>query len=42
MLPRYLIVFSNTKSGAALANEVVISPAVPGFPVGGIGASGCK
>ncbi|KAI0749981.1 aldehyde dehydrogenase [Daedaleopsis nitida] len=33
-------VFSNTKSGAALANEVVISPAVPGFPVGGVGASG--
>ncbi|KAI0788166.1 Aldehyde/histidinol dehydrogenase [Fomes fomentarius] len=33
-------VFSRTKSGAALANEVVIHPAVPGLPVGGIGASG--
>ncbi|TFK87682.1 aldehyde dehydrogenase [Polyporus arcularius HHB13444] len=33
-------VFSSTKSGAALANETVISPAVPGFPVGGVGASG--
>ncbi|RDX42382.1 aldehyde dehydrogenase [Lentinus brumalis] len=33
-------VFSNTKSGAALANETTLSPAVPGFPVGGVGASG--
>ncbi|KAI0694298.1 aldehyde dehydrogenase [Cerioporus squamosus] len=33
-------VFSSTRSGAALANETVISPAVPGFPVGGVGASG--
>ncbi|TFK91272.1 aldehyde dehydrogenase [Polyporus arcularius HHB13444] len=33
-------VFSSTRSGAALANETVLSPAVPGFPVGGVGASG--
>ncbi|KAH9933652.1 aldehyde dehydrogenase [Epithele typhae] len=33
-------VFSNTKSGAAVANEVVISPAIPHLPVGGVGASG--
>ena len=25
----------------ALANETTLSPAVPGLPVGGIGASGC-
>ncbi|KAI0684118.1 Aldehyde/histidinol dehydrogenase, partial [Cerioporus squamosus] len=33
-------VFSKTKSGAALANDSVFSPAVPGFPIGGVGASG--
>ncbi len=37
-----MTVFSRTKSGAALANEVVIHPAIPGLPVGGIGASGCE
>ncbi|KAH9933554.1 aldehyde dehydrogenase [Epithele typhae] len=33
-------VFSNTKSGAAVTNEVVIMPGVHGLPVGGVGASG--
>ena len=33
-------VFSNTKSGAAVTNETVISAGVPGLPVGGVGASG--
>ncbi|KAI0706786.1 NAD-dependent aldehyde dehydrogenase [Cerioporus squamosus] len=33
-------VFSSTKSGTALANETTLSPAVPGCPVGGVGASG--
>ncbi|KAI0667920.1 aldehyde dehydrogenase [Trametes maxima] len=33
-------VFKNTKSGAAIANETVISAGVPGLPVGGIGSSG--
>ncbi|TBU55397.1 Aldehyde/histidinol dehydrogenase [Dichomitus squalens] len=33
-------VFTSTKSGAALANDTVMSPAVPGFPVGGVGGSG--
>ncbi|KAI0709751.1 NAD-dependent aldehyde dehydrogenase [Earliella scabrosa] len=33
-------VFSNTESGAALANDVLFSPAVPGFPTGGVGGSG--
>ncbi|EJF59174.1 aldehyde dehydrogenase [Dichomitus squalens] len=33
-------VFSNTKSGAAVTNETVITAGVPGLPVGGIGPSG--
>ncbi|KAI9067689.1 NAD-aldehyde dehydrogenase [Trametes sanguinea] len=33
-------VFKNTKSGAAVANETVISAGVPGLPVGGVGPSG--
>ncbi|KAI0706421.1 aldehyde dehydrogenase [Earliella scabrosa] len=33
-------VFRNTKSGAAVTNETVISAGVPGLPVGGIGPSG--
>ncbi|KAI0749987.1 aldehyde dehydrogenase [Daedaleopsis nitida] len=33
-------VWENTKSGAALANETIISPGIPGAPVGGVGASG--
>ncbi|KAJ8473063.1 hypothetical protein ONZ51_g8114 [Trametes cubensis] len=33
-------VFDNTESGAAVANEVVISIGVPGLPMGGVGASG--
>ena len=33
-------VFSNTKSGAAVTNETVISAGVPGLPVGGVGPSG--
>ncbi|TBU40995.1 NAD-dependent aldehyde dehydrogenase [Dichomitus squalens] len=33
-------VFTSTKSGAALAKDTVMSPAVPGFPVGGVGGSG--
>ncbi|KAI0763342.1 aldehyde dehydrogenase [Trametes elegans] len=33
-------VFKSTRSGAAVANETVISAGVPGLPVGGIGASG--
>ena len=36
------LVFENTKSGAALANETIISPGIPGAPVGGVGASGCQ
>lgn len=36
------LVFSRTKSGAALVNDSVFSPAVPGFPIGGVGASGCE
>ena len=34
------VVFSNTKSGAAVTNETVITAGVPGLPVGGIGPSG--
>ncbi|CDO77936.1 hypothetical protein BN946_scf184773.g2 [Trametes cinnabarina] len=33
-------VFDNTRSGAANANEVVITTAVPGLPMGGVGSSG--
>ncbi|KAJ8474575.1 hypothetical protein ONZ51_g7116 [Trametes cubensis] len=33
-------VFENTKSGAAVANETLISAGVPGLPMGGVGASG--
>ncbi|KAI1792769.1 NAD-dependent aldehyde dehydrogenase [Ganoderma leucocontextum] len=33
-------VFSNTKSGSAVANEVVIIVGVPGLPMGGVGSSG--
>ncbi|KAI0709501.1 aldehyde dehydrogenase [Earliella scabrosa] len=33
-------VFSNTQSGAAVANDVCIHPSVPGLPLGGVGASG--
>ncbi|KAF7426026.1 hypothetical protein PC9H_008391 [Pleurotus ostreatus] len=33
-------VFDNTQSGAAVANECVIHPAVEGLPFGGIGPSG--
>ncbi|OSC99243.1 NAD-aldehyde dehydrogenase [Trametes coccinea BRFM310] len=33
-------VFENTESGAAIANETVISAGVPGLPMGGIGPSG--
>ncbi len=33
-------VFNNTKSGAAITNETVISAGVTGLPVGGVGASG--
>ncbi|KAI9001464.1 aldehyde dehydrogenase [Trametes punicea] len=33
-------VFKNTKSGAACANDTVISAGVPGLPVGGVGSSG--
>ena len=33
-------VFSNTESGAAVVNEVVMSPAVPHLPIGGVGMSG--
>jgi len=34
------IVFNSTQSGAAIANEVNIRPAVDGLPFGGIGPSG--
>ncbi|OSC99247.1 NAD-dependent aldehyde dehydrogenase [Trametes coccinea BRFM310] len=33
-------VFDNTRSGAANANEVVITTAIPGLPMGGVGGSG--
>ncbi|PFH47014.1 hypothetical protein AMATHDRAFT_153157 [Amanita thiersii Skay4041] len=33
-------VFQNTKSGAAVANEVVIHPGADGLPFGGVGPSG--
>jgi len=33
-------IFSNTQSGAAVANEVIVHLAVPGLPMGGVGASG--
>ncbi|KAI0078566.1 NAD-aldehyde dehydrogenase [Panus rudis PR-1116 ss-1] len=33
-------IFDNTRSGAAIANDVVIHPAAAGLPFGGIGASG--
>ncbi|KAI8980223.1 aldehyde dehydrogenase [Trametes punicea] len=33
-------VFKNTKSGAACTNDTVVSAAVPGLPVGGVGSSG--
>ncbi|KAI0659649.1 NAD-dependent aldehyde dehydrogenase [Cubamyces menziesii] len=33
-------VFENTESGAAVANETLISVGVPGLPMGGLGASG--
>ncbi|KAI0788154.1 Aldehyde/histidinol dehydrogenase [Fomes fomentarius] len=33
-------VFENTKSSAAVANDTIISPGIPGAPVGGVGASG--
>lgn len=36
------VVFENTKSGAAVANDTIISPGIPGAPVGGVGASGCE
>ncbi|KAI0365384.1 NAD-aldehyde dehydrogenase [Pilatotrama ljubarskyi] len=34
------MVFNNTRSGAAVANETVITAGVPGLPMGGVGASG--
>ena len=34
-------VFSNTQSGAAVANDTMIHLGVPGLPMGGIGPSGC-
>ncbi|KAI0760874.1 NAD-aldehyde dehydrogenase [Trametes elegans] len=33
-------IYDNTESGAAVANETVISCGVPGLPMGGIGTSG--
>lgn len=35
-------VFGSTQSGAAIANDVVLGPAVPNMPVGGVGNSGSK
>ncbi|KAI0356760.1 NAD-dependent aldehyde dehydrogenase [Trametes cingulata] len=33
-------VFENTRSGAAVANETVITAGIPGLPMGGVGGSG--
>ncbi|KAI0776646.1 NAD-aldehyde dehydrogenase [Trametes elegans] len=33
-------VFKSTKSGAAVTNDTILSPGVPGLPIGGIGPSG--
>ncbi|KAI8968779.1 NAD-aldehyde dehydrogenase [Trametes punicea] len=33
-------VFSNTESGAAVANDLMINCGIPGLPMGGLGASG--
>ncbi|KAI0760893.1 Aldehyde/histidinol dehydrogenase [Trametes elegans] len=33
-------VFENTQSGMAMANDTILSAAVPGLPIGGVGGSG--